>query len=171
MKNMKRPTTHDGSIATTPHATEMIRLLGGVTSGSVALATDEFRSINKLYGFKPEKPNAKPPAPEPVPDLPPGSDYTARLQHEEDLRKHKAACKALESWTDPRPFHQAGADRNALRHAAADGLRLLAWLAKFVQPGEDPLKVLVRFAADAGCDVEPNDVDWADSEDAESEDA
>jgi hypothetical protein len=64
-------------------------------------------------------------------------------------------------------FHQAGADRNAFRHAEADGLRLLAWLARHVPSGEDPLKTLVRLAADAGCDVDPADVGWADGEQEE----
>lgn len=60
---------------------------------------------------------------------------------------------------------QAGADRNALRQAACDGMRLLAWLAKYVPPGEDPLKTLVQVTARAGFDVSPADIDWADAAD------
>lgn len=62
---------------------------------------------------------------------------------------------------------QAAADRNAFRHAEADGLRLLAWISRFVPAGEDPLKTLVEMAAESGCDVDPEDVMWADEIDEE----
>ena len=57
---------------------------------------------------------------------------------------------------------QAGADRNMFRHAEHDGLRLLAWLAKWVEPGTDPLKVLVQVAVAAGWNVDPEDAEWAE---------
>lgn len=68
-----------------------------------------------------------------------------------------------------RELLQAGADRNVLRHAQADGLRLVAWLARYVEPGKDPLRTLVELACQAGWDVDPIDVGWAqgDSVDAE----
>lgn len=56
---------------------------------------------------------------------------------------------------------QAGADRNALRTAEFDGRRMVAWLAKFCEAGEDPLKVLIRMAMDCGCDVDASDMEWA----------
>lgn len=69
---------------------------------------------------------------------------------------------APESGNGPvREFMQAGADRNALRRAEADGLRLVAWLARYVPSGEDPLKTLIQVASDAGFDVDPEDFDWA----------
>lgn len=65
-----------------------------------------------------------------------------------------------------RELLQAGADRNMLRHAECDGLRLLAWIAKFVEAGEDPVKVLINMAVEAGYTVDPNDVAYAsDNED------
>ena len=147
----------------------LMQLLGsGVTAGQVALTRDEFTAVKKLYGYKPEKPNKKPPSPiEPVAPAP-GADYVTREKFAADLRKYEAAVKAHDKWTDPMPFLQAGADRDAIRNAEADGLRLLAWIAQFVQPGEDPLKTLVQFASDAGCDVDPADAEWAeDSEEME----
>jgi hypothetical protein len=62
---------------------------------------------------------------------------------------------------DPRALLQAGADRNMIRHAEHDGLRLIAWLARHVPAGEDPLKSLVLAAVDAGWDVSPEDASWA----------
>lgn len=65
-------------------------------------------------------------------------------------------------------FAQAGADRNAMRHAECDGVRLLAWLARYVEPGSDPLKTLVQMAIDAGFDVDPEDVEWATGKENEN---
>ena len=56
---------------------------------------------------------------------------------------------------------QAGADRNILRHAESDGLRMLAWISKFMSKGEDPLRTLIQFAVEAGIDVSTEDFEWA----------
>lgn len=72
---------------------------------------------------------------------------------------------------------RAGDTVNILRHAEADGMRLVAWISKLCEGSEDPLKVLVRMAVEAGFDVDAQDVDWAngwegppsEDEDAESE--
>lgn len=154
-------------MVTTPHADAMVQLLGsGITDGGVILSRDEFEAVKKLYGYKREKPNKKPPPPEP----PKREDFDGSWKFEQAQRTHEAALKAHAMWTDPMPLMQAGADRNAMRHAEADGLRLLAWIAKFVSPGEDPLKTLVQLAGDAGYDVDPADTEWAEAEEEESED-
>lgn len=61
---------------------------------------------------------------------------------------------------------QAGADRAMFREAELDGLRIVAWLAKYVEPGRDPMKTIVRMAIDAGFDVDPSDVEWIEQESA-----
>lgn len=58
-------------------------------------------------------------------------------------------------------FFQAGADRNLIRHAQLDGLRLVAWLAKYLQEGDDPLAYIVGVMADSGMEVDIEDVEWA----------
>lgn len=123
---MDRPNLNVNSpidaIVTTPSAGQLIQLLGiGATLKNVALSSDEFRAIQKLYDVKAE--NQTP-----------------------------AQVAA---------FHNAGTTRNLLRHAECDGLRMLAWIARFVPKGEDPLRTLIQLAADAGLDVQPEDVDWA----------
>ena len=165
MKTLKRPSSPHGSTVTTPHAAMMMQLLGsGVTAGGVTLTRDEFTAVKKLYGYKREKPNKKP-APPIKPEAPaPGADCVTRRKFAVDLLKYEAAVKAHDKWTDPMPLMQAGADRNAIRNAEVDGLRLLAWFAKFVQPGVDPLKTLVQIADEAGCDVDPAVAEWADTE-------
>lgn len=166
----KRPTTGGtyNAEVTTPHAAGLMALLGsGAVHRSVALTRDEFKNIHRLYGFKPEGPNVKPPPP----TRPVEGDYATGYQFREALQKYEAALRQHEKWGDPQIFMQAGADRNALRFAEADGLRLLAWLAAHVAPGEDPLKTLVQLAGDAGWDVDPEDVEWANQEDSDGNEA
>jgi hypothetical protein len=150
-----RPST-DTQCVTTPNAAAMVDLLGGIRSGPITLTADEFCAIERLYGYVPEKPTKKPPPPDPPPL---GASY-------EDRRRHEIAVRAHNNWTDPRVLMQAGADVHMLRHAEADGLHLLAWLARFVPAGEDPLKTLVQLAVDAGWDVDPGDAAWAASDDS-----
>ncbi len=133
----------------------MISLLGaGLKAASVLLSTDEKRALDRLYGYTPEKANEKPPAP-----VDPGRDASWK-----DKEAYKFAKAAHDRWTDPRDFMQAGADRNVTRYAERDGLRVIAWLAKYVEPGQDPLKMLVQLVSEAGFDVDPADVGWADEE-------
>ena len=156
----KRPQVA-GSYVTTPMAATMIQLLGlGGVAGGVALSRDETQAIAKLYGFKPEPPHERPPKPVREPD-PAGTPEWDRRDRD---AKHKAQVAAWENWTDPRAFHQAGADRNMIRHAEHDGLRLVAWLAKHVPAGDDPLKTLVQAAIEAGWDVSPEDVSWVEDD-------
>lgn len=48
---------------------------------------------------------------------------------------------------------EAGSTRNLLRAAKADGLRLIAFIARFCEPGEDPVKFLARVLLDQGYDI------------------
>ncbi len=156
---MNRRPMCGGSEITTPRNGGMLRLLGpGMISGPVCLTGDEFRAIKKLYNFEPEKDNEKPEQPVP----PKREDFTAGWKYQEALTQYERTVKNLDNWTDPKPFMQAGADRNAIRHAEADGIRLLAWLARYVEPGQDPLKLLVQMARDSGFDVDPQDMDWCE---------
>lgn len=116
---MKRPVIN-GSTVVSPSSAMSLQLLGGRTYKDIAFTNDEFKAIQKLYGFT-----------------------------EEDEHPNKK-------------LYQAGADRNAFRHAESDGLRLLAWLAKYLEPGQDPLKTLIQFAADSGVDVEYSDIEYAE---------
>lgn len=159
MKN--RPSTQ-GTTVTTPAAITWLSLLGsGVTSGNVTLTKSEFAAVRKMYGFTAEKPNKKP-AP---PTEPQKKDFKDEWTYRSALDKHRKAMETWDKWTDPRPIMQVGADRNAVRHAEADGLRIVAYLARYVPAGADPLKTLIQSLAAAGFDVPYEDVEWADSED------
>jgi hypothetical protein len=167
---MKRPTHNGephGQIVTTPSASMLIQLLGsGYKQGSIAFTCDEIARVRKLYDFVPEPPNEKP-APPPPPQI---ADFKSRWDFEVARKKWEANVKALDAWIDPRAMLQSGADRNTMRYAEADGLRLLAWIAKYTSPGEDPLKILVRLASDAGYDVDASDRAWAVDEGDDGDD-
>lgn len=151
-----RPKVENLAQVTTPLAAKVIRLLGlGAIQGSIALTRGEFGAVKRLYGFEPELPNKRPDPP----GVPDPNDWAACRKHEDALKMHA-------KWQDPQPLMQAGADRNALRAAEADGLRLLAWIAKYVPAGDDPLAHLVQAAVAAGWDVDPEDVEWADDSEA-----
>jgi len=163
MKNRPKFADH---YVTTPKTGTVFRLLGtGLRAGGVTLTRDETAALNKLYGFEIEKPQKRPPKPvlaevELEPDAPAWKRQDAEKRAKKD---HEEAVKRWEKWSDPRELFQAGADRNMLRHAEHDGMRLVAWLAKYVPKGEDPLKTLVQLAVDAGYDVDPSDIEWAEA--------
>ncbi len=97
--------------------------------------------------------------------------FGSRVHHitPEGEEAHKRAVARWERWEDPRPLMQAGADRNMARYAEHDGLRLVAWLARHVPEGGDPLKTLIQLAVDAGWDVPPEDIAWAEGDAREEE--
>lgn len=162
---MKRPGHGTGVATTTPDASVMLGFLGrGHTVGGVAFTNSEWCAVKRLYGYVDEKPRDRPLAPV-APNRADFSDgYPGGADYAEACRRHKMAQENHAKWTDPKPFFQAGADINAGRHAEHDGLRLIAWLARYVEPGADPLKTLVYMAIEAGVDVDPADVEWARSD-------
>ena len=134
------------------------------------LTGSEMRALHRLYAYREEQPGVRPPMPEgPEPTAPP-RPYE---QDEDEKRKRWEAWRAYRSWQDPRRFLQADADLHTMRDAETDGLRIVAWLAKHMMPGADPLKAVVAIAVEAGWDVDPHDVEWAtqDAEPEEDEDA
>lgn len=160
----RRPSVEGHALVTTPVAATFIKLLGvGVTCGPVAYTKAQYHSLNRLYGITKEQPNKKPPPPE----EPKREDFDLEHKYQDAMRQHKLAMERHAKWEDPRPLYQAGADRNMLRYAEADGLRMIGFVAKFCETGEDPLKTIVRMAIDAGYDVDPEDVSWAEEENDE----
>lgn len=160
---VKRPQVA-GCRVTTPNAGDMIQLLGsGPVHGGLAVTKSEYRALQRLYDVIDEPPNEKPPAP----PAPKREDFADGYTYDDALRKHELARRAWSEWKDPRDFYQAGADRNLMRHAEADGMRIIAWIARFVPAGDDPLKHVVQAFAALGCDTDPADNEWATCETGE----
>lgn len=78
-----------------------------------------------------------------------------------DLSKSSSSAVGLE---------RAGTVRNLMRNVKSDGMRLMAVLAKWCEAGEDPVKVLIRMAADNGYDV-GDLVGWAEGEEPGTDEA
>ena len=168
---MRRPSTTGptgGATTTTQRTAGMVELLGSPCSlDGVHLARGEYAAAQRLYGYHREPLPPRPPEP---PD--PGPEphgYRGR----EAWAKAKPEHDAWERWDSSAPslqrFMQDGADLSMMRQLRVDGLRCAAWLARYCEPGEDPLKVLVRLAIDAGMDVDPADVAWAEDDDVSAD--
>lgn len=150
---------NSSSVCVSPHSATSIELLGGVTRNGVTVSKGEFEAMQRLYRMKQEKQVKRPP--EPVP--PKSSEFPSDREYAQALSQYEEAHARWRKWEDPSVLLQAGADVGTFRCAEEDGLRMVAWIAKFASPGEDPLKVLVRMAADAGFDAS-SDLGWAEEE-------
>lgn len=157
---MKRPTIDgnpNGSLCSTPSAATSITLLGGSRYEGVTVTRDERDSLERLYGF----------------DLDAAADDAREFEwsaHATALAAHKEAMAKRSKWDPLLPTPTAnpdgvarlareGALRNLFRHAEADGLRMVAVAARYLEPGEDPVKFLLSLMERAGMDVR-EDPDW-----------
>ena len=165
---MNRRPSFNGSAVTTPAAAEQLDLLGGGNRhGSVLVTRDQLASIKRLYGFVKEQPRPKPCSPTPPCRADFETGYEGERSYRQSMRLHVSGANAYEKAKDPTVWMQAGADRNCFRHAEQDGLRMLAWMAQFVEPGQDPLKTLVVAMSDAGFDVGEDDGRWASDDETD----
>jgi hypothetical protein len=74
-----------------------------------------------------------------------------------------AATKRLYQYVDEsNPLLQAAMQRDLARSIDSDGRRVVAYLAKHVEPGKDPLAFIISLLADTGVDVPAEDLDYAD---------
>lgn len=55
----------------------------------------------------------------------------------------------------------AGSVRNLFRHAETDGMRVMALMAQWLKKGQDPVKLLVFLASQAGLSVGPELAEWS----------
>ena len=72
--------------------------------------------------------------------------------------------------SEPGPLIEPGDQRSMMRRAVQDGLRMVAWMAKHCEPGEDPVRKLARLVEDAGYDLDPADYAWAVEDENEQSD-
>lgn len=57
---------------------------------------------------------------------------------------------------------QAGMQRDLARSIDSDGRRIVAYLARFVEPGQDPLAFIISIMNEARIDIPAEDLDYAD---------
>lgn len=166
-------------IAATPDSEISISLLGAAYSTSgVKFTQSEHARLLAFYGFKESE------ADECV--------RAAREEHEARVARAREEWEAAPApvgtarWVpgralplpDPekikepdyagvRQLHVEGSLRNIYRHVQRDGLRLMAAISKFLDPGEDPVRLVLGLLRDAGYDV----VDYWEDEDFEDGEA
>lgn len=163
----KRPTTKLGSLVSTPSAKFANELLGGgLVYQGVHLTQSEVDRLRRLYKYEVERPNEKP-AP---PIAPNRSDFNSEWDYRSAVSRHEDELRNHAKWQDPNALLQAGADRNMVRYAEHDGLRIVAWLSRYTEPGEDPMKSLIRLLMNSGIDIDPSDVTWAMSDEGNEPD-
>lgn len=159
---------HPSITCTTPLSAEAVALFGGGGGmDGVVFTRSEMEYLIKLYGYtitaEPETyPEVAPdPGPEPGTDwkLPAKQRQAQRQEWQDAQRKHLDTQP--QSVRDRHRIAMAGASRNCLRHAQIDGLRAIGMLARFCEPGQDPLKVLAGLMQDAGFDLQTG---WEEDE-------
>ena len=157
-----------GMRAATKSDAAVISLLGGRShSAGVTMTRDQWARLGKFYTYdlSPEGP------PTPLPAEParpaPDADYYKRQDYEAAMRAWRQAC-ANHSPQGVHKFALAGAERNLDRHVAADGVRLMAFLSRFLEDGQDPVALVAQLLAEAGYDTQGAEFD---SEPGEGEDA
>jgi len=70
--------------------------------------------------------------------------------------------KVYEITDEEDPLMHAGATSNLFKHATDDGIRMVAWLSKYLPAGQDPLRTLIEMAIELGFEVDPEDVKYAE---------
>ena len=90
-----------------------------------------------------------------------GGHYFESVNITNDELKNIKKLYKFKDDSDESGMMQAASDRNAFRFANHDGLRIIAWLAKYCEPDEDPVKLIIRLVSENGYDVDFEDNKWA----------
>lgn len=159
--------------AATPDSVASIRLLGaGFVSGNVNFTRDQHRALTRFYGvdeqqFRAEVSAAREnharlvAAARDVWDATPPNYGGRRLKDGKELKDPSTISEP--DYAGLERLLRAGAYRNVYRAVERDGLRLMAVLARFLESGEDPVKLVLTLLHDAGYDV--TDIGWLDLDD------
>ena len=126
------------------------KLLGGTAYSGVTLTPDQHKAVLKLYGYDPHQTELA------IADN--RSAYMAEVASRKvenaklPLWKQKPPFEAFDE-KGQRAFLEAGSSRDMLRAASDDGLRVVALLARYMEPGEDPVDTVARLMVAVGWDV------------------
>lgn len=160
--------------AASPMDVVMIKLLGGTRHGSVTVTNQQLKFLEKAYGFDPEYAGRQ------ADTIEKGmikSHAQALVEFEEGVRKYEEwmatpqdereyPCpKDPRGWDKKEPpeppsfdresiirLHDAGSIVNLFRHVEHDGVRMVAYLAQYLEPGQDPVQLLEELCIEAGYD-------------------
>ncbi len=160
----ERPST-SGSVCATPTDAKMIDLLGpGGHFEGLEFTKDQVKALGRFYGF-----DFKVAATEAM--------AYAEVKHTEAVQAHAElmADPDIPNWQKqddgPAPlsaegaaqlgqFAVSGSGRNMFRAVREDGMRVMAALSRFLEQGEDPVRLVLQLLIENNYDVS-SDVDWA----------
>ena len=142
-KSKQKTTAPTRMSVATPENLMSIQFLGGHMVDGVTFTRDQHRKLLKVYGYNPAD--------------------TQRLvdQYQTDLQNQALKDPKVPKF-DPdevRAFHESGSFRNIYRAITHDGLRVMAFLSQYLEPGQDPVKLVASICAEVGMDV-PVDPEW-----------
>ncbi len=98
-------------------------------------------------------------------------DLTGGVMHgsvgfTKDQIKRLSKVYGFTTVTDKNDLEQAGGQRNLMRHVEVDGMRAMAFLSRYLEKGEDPVRFLQNAMVDVGYDVPDLMEDEEDQDDA-----
>ena len=155
------------SLYSTPSSRDMCALLGGGEQyQGVTISRDEQAALGAYYEYDLSRvgPDVSPPSPPPPP--PNDATWIERDAYKRALADHERAV-ARHDPQGQHKFQLAGAQLYMAREASSDGLRVMAWLARFLRPGDDPVQFVAQLAADAGMDTRGDELLGDDEQDDE----
>lgn len=166
------PVPGDGVDLATPMSVAMYALLGGESFEGVGFTRTQIEALDRFYGYHVET--------EPTFDQLDDAyevhlrELNAKLAKANSEYDRRSIRRDIEDHVRRRPtpkdaeairaLFQAGAGRNRFRYVRRDGLRVMAALSRYLEPGEDPVRLVLRLLIEAGYDV-PDDADWVYGED------
>lgn len=143
----------------------MCSLLGGCHWDGVNLTNDQVAALSRHYDGISVEDNVR----ETRANFE-AAETARKLKWEEDFKK--------DPYRTPKPFehryfeeeairalYTAGRNKGTKTAASFDGLRLMAFLARFLERGEDPVRLVEGLMMDAGFDV--TDGGWPEEEEDE----
>lgn len=174
----------DGLGFDTPMTATITKLLGhAVRQEGVGFSKTQDKNLRKFYGFSDEEDIRV--AEQTLADA--QAKYKEKLSDWEEANKtaprtpeYKAAWSDYNEKWDPKfgrhrdyavdkpeppdgisslPWLRAGSTVNVYRWVQRDGLRVMAFLARYLEKGQDPVKLVAQLCIEAGYDV-PDDHDW-----------
>jgi hypothetical protein len=143
----------------------VISLLGGRShSAGVTLTCDQWARLGRFYSYDLSPEGEPTPLPDPPKKPAPNAGYFERQEYDRAVRNWERDCAKH----DPQALHRfalAGAERNLDRYVAADGVRLMALLSRFLEDGQDPVALVAQLLAEAGYDTQGAEFDSEPEED------
>lgn len=156
-----RPTTESGNTCATPMDATMIALLGGKRVEGVAFSVDQYRALERHYGYDMKKAREGAVAYAEEADKRELEAHEAFMADPDIPSRDKRGKRAPKpSLTSVDQFMVAGAERNMFRAVQEDGMRVMAFIAKYLETGQDPVKMLAQLMLEAGFDMADH-AEWA----------